>query len=1340
MVDGTEYKQFILNVCDKRCDTLGETVRQRVLGAVSDLHAADARCHNACRSKFISERNIGYSGGKPNKSIQDSAFQDVCSKMLENPHKTWNSVELFAVYVEAGGSSISRKTLFNKLSEHFRETVVILSSPGFANVMGFRKELGKSLNLVKNTDDDLEQAVNTVASQISLECLAHKKKRDRYNINIDKQLANESVSDTVALLLTKISNKFNDSLSQVLIGNIITSVVCCQPTDLQVALGILMRRNKGLISELYKYSVCCSYDEIRLFRYSAAVYVANNYAEVGFGMSGADNLIHCIYDNFDCEISSPNCKTCCHCLAMIMAQVRLPGSDSQIIGTKKTIPRQRMEDRSKPVKYDTMEVKYDGPKKPPMPPNIALNRVPSLWFLAKQNITQHRAFESDLAFFQDVITDSKCPEYNGYNTKSCREAGMTPLPKTDVSFLPLIDHTPADPDTIKTATEKGLSLIKKSNGDVLFITCDQQLYKVTIDILFHEPAYFNCVVPILGGMHMLMNFIHAVAVIMGGSGLKEVLAGTFGSVDKMLSGKKYPQNFRALRMVAEELHRSVILEEGVSSFSGLMAALDRHAARSRTAKLWKDNLIKPSIIMMSFSRAAHEGDWVLHISAAEAMLPYFHAAGCHNYARYGQFYTHHMRGLGTKLMKKLQKGAFVRHIPGIYNSTWTDMLIETTYMRLGHGPAGAVGLATDWNQMVVWALSFAMCGELSRDVLSMSSENTERVQTHHKEESLTRIKNDQVDRQNIRDTLNMCIDPFDEASHPDGALMNIVTGEMTHPDVTADEALSIGHSQMVAFKSGWPETFYNKVSMNVVTMDSKKKHITIGQEKVYDQELIYARVIGLLVSSRDINFDDVISCELAAYPPSMFTSDGYLKTAKSKSALKKSMQVTISERSSPIPDTVIYDVSALLWVIEWPSEKVQLSVYIRAFQVFVYEALQLANVTLVFDRYYEDSIKTSTRRQRAGSSRVHNLKPGMPTPPKQVILSVTKNKIQLNAMLVEGLLDPSFYQGATQKHSMIIAGVADTPIEIFHGIRKDLQNLRSSHEEADLIIIQHAVSASILGQAVRVVCDDTDVFVLLVHYYNSVCGNQSAMIMSSPKSHREVIDIRATAARHNDIAKDLLAIHGLSGADTVASLHGIGKGTVLKVAKKGNFTLASIGDVNACMEVVLSQATKFMCAVYGKVAEACASMTECRVLMWKQKTGKSGASSPKLCSLPPTSEAFLENVRRCHLQVAIWRSALEVSPPQMDPCKFGWELDQQGVLIPCTVSAGTNLAPPFVLKLIRCNCKTSSCQTANCSCSRIGCTIFCLCGGRESCRNPLTHDRYQSDEEDEADVTVTDAE
>ena len=84
-------------------------------------------------------------------------------------------------------------------------------------------------------------------------------------------------------------------------------------------------------------------------------------------------------------------------------------------------------------------------------------------------------------------------------------------------------------------------------------------------------------------------------------------------------------------------------------------------------------------------------------------------------------------------MKKLQDGAFVRNIPGIYNATWTDMFIESTYMRLDHGPVGAVVLATDWNRMVTRALSFATCGELAHDVTKINNGQREVIHsdTHH---------------------------------------------------------------------------------------------------------------------------------------------------------------------------------------------------------------------------------------------------------------------------------------------------------------------------------------------------------------------------------------------------------------------------------------------------------------------------------------------------------------------------------------------------------------------------------------------------------------------------------
>ena len=114
---------------------------------------------------------------------------------------------------------------------------------------------------------------------------------------------------------------------------------------------------------------------------------------------GTDNIVHCVCDNFYCEISSKNCKTSYPCLAMSMAQVHSPGDaiDGNV-NHRRTIPRQKMEHRSKTIEYDIPKVRYEGPKKPPMPSDVAFNQVPPLEFL--KNITERRVNANDAVFLR----------------------------------------------------------------------------------------------------------------------------------------------------------------------------------------------------------------------------------------------------------------------------------------------------------------------------------------------------------------------------------------------------------------------------------------------------------------------------------------------------------------------------------------------------------------------------------------------------------------------------------------------------------------------------------------------------------------------------------------------------------------------------------------------------------------------------------------------------------------------------------------------------------------------------------------------------------------------------
>ena len=96
-----------------------------------------------------------------------------------------------------------------------------------------------------------------------------------------------------------------------------------------------------------------------------------------------------------------------------------------------------------------------------------------------------------------------------------------------------------------------------------------------------------------------------------------------------------------------------------------------------------------------------------------------------------------------------------------------------------------------------------------------SSEN----QMYHKEESVHRIKSDHIDRNNLRQKLQVCIDPLDPLQHPDG-LVNIVTGQIisNNSSINVDEATELGKHQLVKFQQKLPGGFYEPISKIVKTL------------------------------------------------------------------------------------------------------------------------------------------------------------------------------------------------------------------------------------------------------------------------------------------------------------------------------------------------------------------------------------------------------------------------------------------------------------------------------------------------------------------------------------------
>ena len=587
-----------------------------------------------------------------------------------------------------------------------------------------------------------------------------------------------------------------------------------------------------------------------------------------------------------------------------------------------TIPRLKREEMSQQIvgeHDDDYIIQYSGQRNPKMPelPGSSL----SADLKTHQDVSRKRADENDFAFFEDVISSDLCPEYNGYNTKMCRDQGHSLKSKTTVAYLPLIDRPPADTSTMMTAMLKAKRISRSIGQEYVVFTADQQLYRVALHATWENPARFSNIYLRLGGMHLLMSYCGCIGTPMAETGLAEILSVPFGGVLKMLTGKKYPQNVRAFRILVEELLRPLYTKHQMNCMDDLQQVLNDASRKSRTAKLWIDCLIRPGLLIMKFIRAERESDWPLHLDAVREMMPLFFAARHTHYARYALYYLGTMENMPEDVSRHFKNGEHtMHHNAGLFNGIWTDMAIETTFMRHGHGRSGIIGITLKPETLKTWAYSLHTCNGIERDLDDMRTDEKQPEQTHHKEEMNSRIKADAKDRHVLRDKLELCIDPLDADQHPSDGLVNIDSGRIVaNPLVNVDNAVYLGSQQLQAFEKSWPAGFHDTIPKLVHTMALPLKHIEVGDTKVFDTEVIYARAMGLQASSGDIDTNNLLAHELSPYPTSMFNEKGHMREAKTKSRLKKSLhEESSTSLAAEDIDASFLDGCAVLWVVTWP--------------------------------------------------------------------------------------------------------------------------------------------------------------------------------------------------------------------------------------------------------------------------------------------------------------------------------------------------------------------------------------------------------------------------------------
>ena len=403
-----------------------------------------------------------------------------------------------------------------------------------------------------------------------------------------------------------------------------------------------------------------------------------------------------------------------------------------------------------------------------------------------------------------------------------------------------------------------------------------------------------------------------------------------------------------------------------------------------------------------------------------------------------------------------------------------------------------------------------------------------------------------------------------------------------------------------------------------------------------------------------------------------------------KSILLKKLATFTSELLIPV-DVQIVDGNEALYHTPWPK-----------FGTFGHFADTFCNsftgpneIYVIFDKYMPGSIKSHERMRRAGGlvPKHHTLSKDTPISVRDIIMKSDHNKEQLIKLICD----------------------TNHGCPTLHLIGKDQS--RFNHEEADVNIVSYLLLLYEQKNHIQVVADDTDIFVLLVYF---VWKFKIATQISMKKHDGQIININDTVKKLGDKCQALLPLHAITGCDSVSYPFGKGKVTAVNLLLKKDLQLTALCDSNANEDDILKAGTHFLVQLYGGDKESDLSTLRYHIFS-KNK------DPPKIKSLPPTNIAAARHIKRAYIQTLIWDAADQMNAPDVDLSHFGFKFDVNNIPVPdygCT-----SVAPPDLLKVVACTCKSANpCATNKCSCRAAGlsCTSYCKCDVDNNCLNENT--------------------
>ena len=766
-------------------------------------------------------------------------------------------------------------------------------------------------------------------------------------------------------------------------------------------------------------------------------------------------------------------------------------------------------------------------------------------------------------------------------------------------------------------------------------------------------------------------------------------------------------------------------------------------ARSQMFAFW-DEYIRMVIMLLQFVKAERTRNWHLHLQSVSAMIPYFFAHDRPNYARWLPVYVADMQQLQQKhpeVYKEFVEGQHaISRSSQPFASVWTDMALEQSINLDSKSKAGIIGISQNAEALRRWFLTCHERASLTTAVKHMCRiGDSDRVGTHvHKEGAPKRVERDENDVQKILSCFKSGLmkDPFSEDCE---SLCNVATGVVL-PTAVADELLKAdtkGKEQMKGYiqdrlnssnTSIWETIPCLKIkTFSCLTKKTATKSANEKLEIVSEDRDLFGRLL-IVANVRQVNLREILSFELSSVPYSLAHTDGTLRKTN-KSVLMQILEknVTVEPRlTTEMPTVHVFDAMAIVQMMRFAAASTfgeMATKYFEFITSFFRQGCQ--RVDVVFDQYWQLSIKAGERMKRGESNALEVRIHGKSTPvPKQFTkyISNSANKRNLSAFLTEAWIEMA--KDLPEDKEFVIGG--ETAFLAKNGQCYEVPALNSDHEEADTRMLLHAQHASETSQRVVILSPDTDVLILSVTHYDEI-GCEQLWFRTGVKDRLRYIPAHKIATHLGPaICKALPAFHSLTGCDSTSALFRVGKTKAWNGITKNQAHLnhlAEIGQSPDIDEQIATNAEVFICSLYDAAKKSPKTSDEARYLMFCQKTKNN-------LLLPPTSDSLKQHIARANFQSYVWRRALVARQDLPSPVGYGWKLEDNEL---CPLLMTKPAAPKSILELTNCKCSTTSKCSKNCSCSNNGlaCTEACICMADDSCSNPNKPCLYESDEDDE---------